>query len=91
MLGATTGAVPAGCQAGLIGRVTDWSNYIGVGFNYGSGDGKGDLVKRVDGTFTAITPSAAVLAADAVVELVLNGTSISVRQRDAGYRPADHL
>jgi len=76
----TIGAMPTGNAAGLAARATDWSNYIGLGFNYGNGDGKLNLFKRVDGVLTTIIQSAApVLAAGSVVELVLAGTSVSAK------------
>lgn len=76
----TIGTTPTGNSAGLAARVTDWNNYIGLGFGYGNGDGKLNLVKRVGGTLTTIIQSAALsLTTDAVVELVLNGTSVSAK------------
>lgn len=76
----TIGTAPTGNSAGLAARVTDWNNYIGLGFNYGNGDGKLNLFKRVGGTLTTIIQSAVLsLTTDAVVELVLNGTSVSAK------------
>jgi hypothetical protein len=76
----TIGTMPTGTAAGLAARVTDWNNYIGLEFNFGAGDGKLVLVKRVAGTRTSVfTTAAAVIAADSVVELVLNGTSVSAK------------
>jgi hypothetical protein len=76
----TIGVAPTGNSAGLAARVTDWNNYIGLGFNWGTGDGKLNLFKRVGGTLTTIIQSAVLsLTTDAVVELALNGTSVSAK------------
>lgn len=76
----TIGVAPTGELAGLSGRVTDWNNYIAVGFNHGVGDGKLNLYKRVGSTRSDVAQSATGLAiAGAVIELVLSGTSVSVK------------
>ncbi|MDF1704998.1 MAG: hypothetical protein P1U38_09515 [Aeromicrobium sp.] len=76
----TIATTPTGELGGLAGRVTDWNNYIAVGFNHGVGDGKLNLYKRVGGYRTDVGQSAAGLAvAGAVVELVMSGNSVSVR------------
>jgi hypothetical protein len=77
----TIGAMATSNSAGLAARVTDWNNYIGLLFNYSATpDNKLQLVKRVAGTSSQVAfTTAAPLAPDAVVELILNGTSVSVK------------
>jgi len=76
----TIGAMATNNTSGLAARATDYNNYIGLLFNYGVGDNKLQLLKRVAGTSSQVAFSAtAPLAADAVVELVLNGTAVSVK------------
>jgi hypothetical protein len=88
----TIGTLATTTIAGLAARATDFSNYIGLLFNYGAGDNKLQLVKRVAGASTSVAFStAAPLAPDAVVELILNGTSVSVKVNGVEVIPAQTI
>lgn len=60
--------------------MTDWNNFVGLDFSWGVGNNQLSLHKRVGGTKTDIASSAVgAVTADSVIELVLNGTSVSAK------------
>ena len=71
----------ASAQGGMVARVQDANNYIGVDYRVDAASIRPRLVKRVGGTATTIASAAAgvTLTTGSVLELIMNGTSVSLK------------